>query len=157
MNPPNRDKLRFASGDTTCAAWHYPGTSRACIVMAGGTGVTLVRADGTSALTYGGLIAYDATGRAIPASMSVATTADGQSLSIRVDDAGAQYPLTIDPFVQQAKLTGDAMDVSLFGNAVAINGDGTEVAIGSKGVNIGFNNGQGVVYVFKDGKVTKHS
>ncbi|WP_076350093.1 beta strand repeat-containing protein [Paludisphaera borealis] len=115
---------------------------------AGGTSVTLARADGSSALSYGGLIAYDATGRAIPAHMSVVTTADGQSLSIQVDDAGAQYPLTIDPFVQQAKLTGDEVDVSLFGYAVGMNGDGTELIIGSKGVNIGFNNGQGVAYVF---------
>src|ERR1700712_3783402 len=32
--------LRFPSGDTTCAALHYPGTNGACVVMAGGTGVT---------------------------------------------------------------------------------------------------------------------
>jgi hypothetical protein len=35
-----RRKGRFPSGDTTCAAWHYPGTSGACVVMAGGTAVT---------------------------------------------------------------------------------------------------------------------
>src|SRR5262249_37321503 len=113
----------------------------------GGTSVTLARADGSSALSYGGLVAYDATGRAMPAFMSVATTAEGQSLSIPGDDARAQYPLTIDPFVQQAKLTGDAVDVSLFGYAVAMNGDGSEVAVGAKGVDIGANDGQGVVYI----------
>jgi pimeloyl-ACP methyl ester carboxylesterase len=35
-----RHKVRFPSGDTTCAAWHYPGTNGGCVVMAGGTGVT---------------------------------------------------------------------------------------------------------------------
>jgi uncharacterized protein len=35
-----RRKVRFPSGDTTCAAWHYPGTNGACVIMAGGTAVT---------------------------------------------------------------------------------------------------------------------
>ncbi|MET8096559.1 alpha/beta fold hydrolase [Streptomyces sp. NPDC005236] len=35
-----RKELRFASGDTTCAAWHYPGTNGGCVIMAGGTAVT---------------------------------------------------------------------------------------------------------------------
>jgi pimeloyl-ACP methyl ester carboxylesterase len=35
-----RDKVRFASGDTECVAWHYAGTNGACVVMAGGTAVT---------------------------------------------------------------------------------------------------------------------
>src|SRR5690349_17757252 len=35
-----RNKVRFPSGDTTCAAWHYPGQNGGCVVMAGGTGVT---------------------------------------------------------------------------------------------------------------------
>jgi uncharacterized protein len=35
-----RDKVRFVSGDTECAAWHYPGTNGACVIMAGGFAVT---------------------------------------------------------------------------------------------------------------------
>lgn len=38
--PAQREKVRFASGDTTCAAWHYPGTNGGCVIMAGGTAVT---------------------------------------------------------------------------------------------------------------------
>jgi uncharacterized protein len=34
------EKVRFTSGDTTCAAWHYPGTNGGCVVMASGTAVT---------------------------------------------------------------------------------------------------------------------
>ena len=35
-----REKVRFAVGGTECAAWHYPGTNGACIIMAGGFAVT---------------------------------------------------------------------------------------------------------------------
>jgi uncharacterized protein len=35
-----REEVRFSSGDTDCAAWHYPGTNGACVVMAGGFAVT---------------------------------------------------------------------------------------------------------------------
>src|SRR5215218_4746362 len=40
MTPPQRQKVQFPSGDTMCAAWHYPGANGACVVMAAGTGVT---------------------------------------------------------------------------------------------------------------------
>ena len=33
-----REKVRFISGDTRCAAWHYPGTNGACVIVAGGGG-----------------------------------------------------------------------------------------------------------------------
>jgi len=32
--------VRFPSGETLCAAWHYRGTNRACVIMAGGLAVT---------------------------------------------------------------------------------------------------------------------
>jgi len=35
-----REKVRFVSSGTECAAWHYPGSNGACVVMAGGGGVT---------------------------------------------------------------------------------------------------------------------
>ena len=35
-----RGKVRFVSGDTECAAWHYPGSNSGCVVMAGGFAVT---------------------------------------------------------------------------------------------------------------------
>lgn len=37
---PLRTAVRFDSGSDQCAAWHYPGTNGACIVMAGGFAVT---------------------------------------------------------------------------------------------------------------------
>ncbi|GAA0285027.1 alpha/beta hydrolase [Actinomadura nitritigenes] len=35
-----REKVRFSSGDTECAAWHYPGFNGGCVIMAGGFAVT---------------------------------------------------------------------------------------------------------------------
>ncbi len=35
-----RREVTFTSGDITCAAWYYPGTTTACVVMAGGFAVT---------------------------------------------------------------------------------------------------------------------
>lgn len=35
-----REKVRFAVGGTECAAWHYPGTSGGCLIMASGFAVT---------------------------------------------------------------------------------------------------------------------
>ena len=35
-----RQKVHFPSGDSTCAAWHYPGTNGGCVIMAGGLAVT---------------------------------------------------------------------------------------------------------------------
>src|SRR5215467_4519850 len=35
-----REKVRFVSGDAECAAWFYPGSNGACVIMAGGFAVT---------------------------------------------------------------------------------------------------------------------
>ena len=35
-----REKITFRSGTDDCAAWHYQGSNGACVVMAGGAGVT---------------------------------------------------------------------------------------------------------------------
>ena len=65
----------------------------------------MTRPDGSAALGYTGLVAYDATGKTLPASLEVRADGGRQDLLIHVNAAGAQGPITIDPFVQQAKLT----------------------------------------------------
>src|SRR5438876_4997445 len=58
-----RQKIRFVSGDTECAAWHYPGTNGGCVVMAGGFAVT--KEPGTDLFARGfneagfGVLAFD--------------------------------------------------------------------------------------------------
>src|SRR6266480_1895555 len=62
---------------------------------AGGAGLTLTRSDGEAALRYSGLVAYDATGRELRAWLELR----GEQLLLRVADTGAQYPVTVDPFI----------------------------------------------------------
>ena len=74
-------------------------------VNAAGDGLTLSRPDGSAALGYTGLVACDATGKTLPASLEVRAEGGRQELLIHVNAAGAQGQITIDPFVQEAKLT----------------------------------------------------
>lgn len=39
MKTVQRSKVFFVSGGVECAAWHYPGTNGACVIMAGGSAV----------------------------------------------------------------------------------------------------------------------
>jgi hypothetical protein len=71
-------------------------------------------------LTFAGLIAYDASGQTVPVEFKV----EDNRLVYAYDDNGAAYPITIDPWLQQAKLLasdGEAGD--LFGGPVALDGD----------------------------------
>jgi cysteine-rich repeat protein len=71
----------------------------------------------------------------------------GEELLLRVDDAGARYPIVVDPFVQQAKLTAsDGAIFDNFGWSVAVSGD--TVVVGAKGADIGANANRGAAYVF---------
>lgn len=109
-----------------------------------GAGLALVRADGTTLLRYAGLAAQDSKGRLLPAWLEL----EGERVLLRVDDAGAQYPLVVDPYVQQARLTafGDAED--RFGWAVALSGDGHTALVGAYKDDVGSNADQGAAYVF---------
>jgi uncharacterized protein len=40
ITAPQREGITFRSGNESCAAWHYRGSNGACVVMAGGAGVT---------------------------------------------------------------------------------------------------------------------
>ncbi|MDG3006113.1 Ig-like domain-containing protein [Paludisphaera mucosa] len=95
--------------------------------LPGGTSVALARADGTPVATYGGLIAYDAEGRAIPAAMTVDATPGGPTVAIRVDDADAVYPLVVDPYVQSSSVTADLPGG---GCQIAVSADGSTMAVG---------------------------
>ncbi|HEX5450682.1 MAG TPA: fibronectin type III domain-containing protein [Gaiellaceae bacterium] len=94
-------------------------------------------------LAYRGLAVTDAAGSTLPARLEL----HGRRLLIRVDDHAARYPLTVDPFVQLAKLTAsDGAASDRLGFSVAISGD--TIAAGAKLADIGGNGDQGAVYVF---------
>jgi trimeric autotransporter adhesin len=120
----------------------------------GARGLTL-RRNGTAVLHYGGLIATDSRGRELPAWLEVAEN----QLRLRVDDGGAEYPLTIDPFTQAVKLNnngrctlGGACDLGqaqdAFGSSVSVSGDGNTVVVGAIGVQVNGTNLSGAAYVF---------
>ncbi len=116
-------------------------------VNAAGDGLSLTRPDGSAALAYTGLVAYDAAGKTLPASLEVQTEGGRQDLLIHVNVAGAQGPITIDPSVQQAKLTAsDGAANDNFGNSVAISGN--TVVVGAWDAKVGANSAQGAAYVF---------
>ena len=107
-----------------------------------GKGVALSRADGTPALTYRGLTAYDANGRELTAWLQIS----GNELWLRVDDTGAQYPLVVDPFVQQAKLTASAAaSVTRFGISVGVSGD--TIVVGAESDQASSTGGSAHVFV----------
>ena len=123
------------------------GGNLAATVNAAGDGLTLARPDGSAALGYTGLMACDATGKSLPASLEVVADGGHQELLIHVNTAGAEGAITIDPFVQQAKLTASDGKADMnFGGAVAIAGD--TVVVSANDGPLGGNGGPGAVYVF---------
>ncbi len=85
-----------------------------------GTSAVLSYQESLSSLRYGGLYAYDANGAELGARLQATT----KGLSILVDDAGAKYPVTIDPFIEKNYLVGYADDPRReFGISVSVSGD----------------------------------
>ena len=89
-------------------------------VNEGGASALLRSRGGRNALRYGGLYAYDAAG----VELGTRLEATSSGLSILVEDLGAQYPITIDPFIEKDYLSGSAEDPrEKFGASVSISGD----------------------------------
>jgi FG-GAP repeat len=116
---------------TASGGWNVDGS---------GDGVRLMK--GGVTLDYAGLKAWDAMGAVIPSRLR----GSGTSIEIEVADAGAVYPLSIDPtFTQQQKLTAsDAAANDFFGYSVALSGDGNTALVGASSKN----SVQGAAYVF---------
>jgi hypothetical protein len=94
-----------------------------------------------STLRYQGLVASDSRGHDLNTWLEL----HGKTLLLRVDDSGASYPLTIDPFVQQAKLTSSGAADDELGFSVGVSGD---TVVAGAPAAAGTNAAQGVVYVF---------
>jgi FG-GAP repeat len=95
------------------------------------------------ALRYGGLSAYDASGKALRSWMELR----GKELRLRVDDAGAVYPVVVDPWVQLARLyASDGAVGDKLGQSIAISGN--TVVVGAFSAAVGNNSSQGAAYVF---------
>jgi hypothetical protein len=108
-----------------------------------GMGLTLAGPDGGATLRYTGMTAYDATGTQLPTSEGLR---DGE-LSLKVEDAGARYPVVIDRWVQLGRLTAsDGKSNDQLGYSAAISGN--TVVVGAPFAAVGSSSEQGAVYVF---------
>ncbi|MDM8553642.1 choice-of-anchor D domain-containing protein [Desulfococcaceae bacterium HSG7] len=75
---------------------------------------------GQTVTRYAGLYVYDADKKPQPARLEMRN----DKLIILFDDSHARYPVTVDPWIQTAKLTaGDAAADDFFGWSVAVSGD----------------------------------
>ncbi len=87
--------------------------------VAEGSGVVLRTKTGEE-LRYGGLASWDAAGRMLPSRAEV----DGDRIRLVVDDAAAQYPVTVDPIFEEPPMrVGSAQAGDKVGYAVAVSGD----------------------------------
>ena len=95
-------------------------------------------------LRYGHLVVTDARGKVVPSKL---TAKDGRIL-IAVNDAGAHYPLDVDPLVwtTQEVTASDGVQGDEFGVAVAL--QGATAFVGAPDAAINGNSEQGAVYVF---------
>jgi hypothetical protein len=101
--------------------------------QAAGSGVEL-RGAGAH-LRYDGLKSWDATGRELATRLAV----EGQRVRLLVADAGAVYPVTIDPTITQVKqiTASDGAASDQFGLAVAVDGD--TLVVGAYADDVGAN------------------
>lgn len=106
-----------------------------------------IRIAGTSA-SYGGLTAFDAAGHKLPSTLML----QHGTLLLRVEDAGARYPLTIDPIIGTSQMfamsyngsTGPVGTTGAVGTSVSLSADGTEALVGAPGDN----GGVGAAWIF---------
>jgi FG-GAP repeat len=100
---------------------------------------------GRAVLRYTGLLAADAGGRVLHSWLAL----EGGRLLLRVDAAGARYPLRIDPLIQQGEKLAGAGEVASgrFGYSVALSADGNTALIGAR-YAIRNNNEAGGAWVF---------
>lgn len=124
---------------------------------------------GGAALTYGGLKAWDATGRALP----VRFVSSGKNIVVEVEEHDAAYPVTVDPLAQQAFFKASNTDPDdRFGFSVAVSGN--TVVVGAvredtsnpgvinapndaTGNNVGINTGAAYVFVRNGGTWTQQA
>lgn len=124
-------------------------------ILAEGTTVAFIDKNGISALSYGGLKAWDANGKSLAVRFE---KANNRKLILSLEDKLANYPITIDPVAQQAYLKASNAEAGdRFGEFVAISGDTVVVGASDERSNsTGINGDQtnnsktnaGAVYVF---------
>ncbi len=110
------------------------------------TGSGLLLSAGGRKLRYGGVTAVDASGRRLRARLLLR----GRRIVLAVDVGGATYPVRIDPFVEQQKLTvpDETNGEATLGTSVAMSSDGSTLLVGGPDDGGGPGGGAGAAWVF---------
>jgi type IV secretory pathway TrbD component len=113
--------------------------------LASGAQSIVISHAGRAVMRYTGLLAADAGGRVLHSWLAL----EGGLLLLRVDAAGARYPLRIDPLIQQGEKLAGAGEIASgrFGYSVALSADGDTALIGAR-YAIRNNNEAGGAWVF---------
>ena len=107
--------------------------------------IALLDSEGRATLRYGDLRAWDARGQRLDSRLVVDSN---DMVRLIVEDAGAVYPVTIDPTVTQIVLTpSDGASSARFGQSVAISGNTAIVGASFAGGQTG----AAYVFVFSNG------
>ncbi len=131
-------ELEVSTGSEVTAQLHGSGPAESSYVE-------LLDSSHKTWLRYSDVFASDARGRALPTRLAVV---DGR-IRLSVDDAGAAYPVTIDPLiwtVQQQLQGSDTAAGDFFGRSVAVSG--TTAVVGAFQANLPGKTGAGAAYVF---------
>jgi hypothetical protein len=111
-----------------------------------GTSIALTISAGQAVASYSSLSVTDAAGQQLPAHLG--TSDNGRTITISIDDSGADYPITIDPTYSEnyQLLPSDGANYDESGISVAISGD--TAVVGSRGHAVSGHGDQGAAYVF---------
>ena len=125
-------------------------TPLAVRVAEGGQGFVLAEGGDAAAWRMGRMKVTDAAGRALAARFALRARAPGrQRVALLVDDAGAPYPITVDPLLSKVQSQLGAADGAAgdrFAAAVSVKGD--VLVVGAPGADFGGSTDQGAAYVF---------
>jgi hypothetical protein len=127
----------LGGGAALAISLHVSGSLRPTL-LAGGQGLALRDPGGRIALRYDRISASDATGRSLPVRLSL----NGGQATLHVDAAGAAYPVTVDPLLEEGQLSSAGGGL---GGAVAI--EGSTIVVGAP-FTVVEKVEQGAVFVF---------
>ena len=143
--PPATSPITQAKSETQLTLALLLETELNVRIDAGEKGLTLSRPNNQAVLRYGGLTAFDAVGRELPAALEY--NALKKQLFLHVNDKGASYPLMIDPWIQSGKLTAsDGAAGDQLGCSVAVSGD--TIVVGAYKAAVSGAAERGAAYVF---------
>lgn len=139
------------SGDSLTFEIAVRGNLKA-VLAADGQTVEFMNAAGIRVLTYGGLHAYDASGKTLPAQLSLGDA----RIRLEIDSAKAQYPVTVDPVAASAEWVAESdQNGAAFGRVVATAGDINKDGLSDTIVGAPFYDGglvdEGAVFVYLGG------